>query len=61
MYHNEQVYEYKVGDKIVHTIFGEGTVLEVTKNSLKIMFNNSKTKGIKVLDKQHKAIKRIIN
>lgn len=61
MYHNEQVYEYKVGDKIVHTIFGEGKVLEVTKNSLKIMFNNSKTKGIKVLDKQHKAIKRIIN
>ncbi|MBR4486755.1 hypothetical protein IKS57_05440 [bacterium] len=61
MYHSEAVYDFKVGDRIIHTVFGEGNVLEVTKTSLKIMFNNKKTRGIKVLDKTHKAIKRIIN
>ncbi len=59
--YNEPTYDFKIGDIIVHTAFGEGKVLEVDKETLKILFNNQKTKGIKILAKYHKSIKRKIN
>lgn len=59
--YNEPTYDFKVGDHIIHTMFGEGKVLDVTKDTIKVLFDNNKAKGIKTLAKYHKAIKRVLN
>ena len=55
VYDTEQSYNY--GDKIIHDIYGEGVVIEVTSTILTIAFN--KNIGIKKLLKNHKSIRRV--
>lgn len=52
-------YKFKVGDQIIHTIFGLGIVLDVNGNYLEVSFK--KPHGKQTLMANHKAIKRVIN
>ena len=54
-----EISDWKVGDLIMHDVFGKGVVVKVDGNFLKIAF--SMPHGIKTLKAQHKAIKRLIN
>jgi len=48
--------DVEIGDKVQHTFFGTGTVLEINQNELVIIFNNQ---GTKKLDKQLAPLKKI--
>lgn len=61
MYEESGGYEFKIGDNVIHTYFGEGKIIDVTNDTIKVFFNNTKTKGMKILAKNHKALKRVIN
>jgi hypothetical protein len=52
----ENVYEYKVGDNVSHTVFGEGKVVSMNNGFLDISF---KGKGIKTVMKNHKNLKYV--
>ena len=56
---DNEISDWKVGDLIMHDVFGKGVVVKVNGNFLDIAF--SMPHGIKTLMAQHKAIKRLIN
>ncbi len=56
MYTNEDV-EYKIGDVVMHTIYGKGVVVSVDKSIVTIAFN--KNFGIRKLMKNHKSLKKM--
>ena len=47
--------DYKVGDRIRHTDYGEGTITEVDKKIITVLFDTSTT-GPKKFIKNHKSI-----
>lgn len=49
---------YNPGDRIIHTNFGEGIVLEISGDTIIIEFKN-KDVGVKQLLKNHKSIERL--
>ncbi len=54
-YHSSPV-DIKEGDRVMHTIFGEGMVVDITADpKIKIAFKE----GIKTLNKSHKAITKL--
>ena len=55
VYDSEQIYNY--GDKVIHDIYGEGVVIEITNTILTIAFK--KEIGIKKLLKNHKSIRKV--
>jgi len=57
--YNDTEQTFCVNDKLIHTFFGEGIVLEVIGDSISVLFKMPH--GRKVLNSKHKAIKRIIN
>ena len=54
---DEQDTKFKIGDAVMHTNFGRGTVIEVGKKSITISFE--KKYGIKKIIKNHESIKKI--
>lgn len=57
-YNNFSV-DFKVGDTIVHTVFGMGQIVEVDGDYIVVVFK--KPYGKKTLNAHHKAIKRVKN
>lgn len=51
--------DFKVGDTIVHTVFGMGQIVEVDGDYIVVVFK--KPYGKKTLNAHHKAIKRVKN
>ena len=51
--------DFKVGDTIVHTVFGMGQIIEVDGDYIVVVFK--KPYGKKTLNAHHKAIKRVKN
>ena len=51
--------DFKVGDTIVHTVFGMGQIVEVDGDYIVVVFK--KPYGKKTLNARHKAIKRVKN
>ena len=51
--------DFKVGDTIVHTVFGMGQIVEVVGDYIVVVFK--KPYGKKTLNAHHKAIKRVKN
>ena len=51
--------DFKVGDTIVHTVFGMGQIVEVDGDYIVVVFK--KPYGKKALNAHHKAIKRVKN
>ena len=51
--------DFKVGDTIVHTVFGMGQIVEVDGDYIVVVFK--KPYGKKILNARHKAIKRVKN
>ena len=49
--------EYKPGDKVIHTSFGEGVVISVEKSILTVAFPHPV--GIKTIMKGHKSIRKV--
>ncbi|MDQ7982635.1 MAG: 3'-5' exonuclease [Spiroplasma sp.] len=49
---------WQVNDLLVHDIFGRGVVTKIIGNKIQVAFHNS-SGGIKILDANHKAIKKI--
>lgn len=52
-------YQFKVGDIVVHTVFGSGIVIGVNGSMIDIMFK--KPHGKKTLLSTHKALKRVVS
>lgn len=50
---------YKMGDKIVHTVFGAGVILAVNNMELTVLFKPPYNK--KIILSNHIAIKRLLN
>lgn len=57
--YSNQKNEFKIGDRIVHSIFGEGIIVGVLEENIDVSFN--KPHGIKTLIANHNAIKRVRN
>lgn len=49
--------EYKPGDKVIHTTFGEGVIVSVEKSVLTIAFPHPN--GIKTIMKGHRSIRKV--
>ena len=49
--------DYKVGEKIIHTAFGEGIIVSVEKSIINIAFPHPI--GIKTIMKGHKSIRKV--
>ena len=58
MYEQKQV-QYSIGDTIVHTIFGQGVIVEINDGILGIMFK--KPYGLKHIISTHKSLKLVKN
>lgn len=52
--------KFEIGDWVVHNIFGEGVILDVENNLVKIAFKN-KIYGVKTIMKNHKSLVRKMN
>jgi len=52
-------YQYKVGDVVVHTVFGEGVVVGVDGDFVNIMFK--KPYGKKTIIGKHNSLKRVLS
>ena len=57
--YNNFLIDFKVGDTIVHTVFGMGQIVEVDGDYIVVVFK--KPYGKKTLNAHHKAIKRVKN
>lgn len=55
----KEAVHYKIGDQIVHTVFGHGHVLAINGNELSILFKPPFNK--KIIVSNHKSIKRLLN
>jgi DNA helicase-2/ATP-dependent DNA helicase PcrA len=55
--YNTEIINFKIGDVIVHTIFGSGVIIGINGDMLDIAFKSPF--GIKSLIKNHKSIKRL--
>ena len=56
-YYNSEDGEYKVGDVVMHQIYGRGTVVSCDSSFVTIAF--SKNYGIRKLLKSYKGLKKI--
>ena len=52
-------YQYKVGDVVVHTIFGSGVVINVQDDVIDVIFKQPYRK--KTLYAKHNALKRVVS
>ena len=52
-------YQYKIGDIVVHTIFGSGVVVDVQEDTIDVIFKPPYKK--KTLSAKHNALKRVIS
>jgi len=59
MYNEEVILEIHIGDRIVHTLFGEGLVVDRIDDYIDVVFKSPV--GKKKLNAKHKNIVRIIN
>lgn len=50
---------WKVNDLLFHEIFGKGIVIRIIGNKIQVAFHNN-SGGIKIIDANHKGIKKII-
>lgn len=53
----DETAEYKLGDKIIHTTFGEGVIVGINKSILTVAFKHPI--GIRTLMKGHKSIRKV--
>lgn len=58
VYSNQKI-DYKIGDRIIHSSFGMGMIININNNELTIYFDSIKTK--KTIMANHTSIKRILN
>lgn len=52
-------YDFKLGDQVVHTVFGLGYIVNIENEQLTIYFIDIKQK--KIIMANHIALKRVIN
>jgi DNA helicase-2/ATP-dependent DNA helicase PcrA len=57
--YRENNVEFKIGDVIVHTVFGSGVIIGIKSDTLEVAFKAPF--GIKSIIKTHKSIKRLKN
>jgi len=59
MYNEEVILEINIGDRIVHTLFGEGLVVDRIDDYIDVIFKSPI--GKKKLNAKHKNIVRVVN
>lgn len=55
LFYTEEVKEYKIGDRVIHAVFGQGIVVEVKEKTINIKFNKV---GIKTVLINYKGLEK---